>query len=391
VTRIQASWLQSDISRAVVAALGADNIKFVGGAVRDTLAGLTVSDIDAATCLLPENTMARLRGAGIKVIPTGLKHGTVTAVLDKDVMEITTLRFDVETDGRHAEVAFTDDWLEDAKRRDFTINALYSAPDGALFDPFGGISDLAAGLVRFIGDASDRIDEDALRILRFFRFYGKYGTGAPDPAAINACSKKADLMQNLSAERVRDELMKMATQPNFRSIVKEMEACGVLVQVYGATFDSLVLEGFLKEEKHSGAQINPLLRFYHLASPSLNATGFAKKFRLSNEDRKFLVGYEKLSTVPKPASEKDLRRAIYSFGAGPVKARAIGFDQEWYNQALTYCDGWPVATFPVRGEDLLSLGEKPGPLMGVKLKAMEALWIESDFALTKEQLLAASH
>ena len=388
MTRLQASWLQSNISKAVIAALGADNIKFVGGAVRDTLAGLPVADIDAATCLLPENTTALLKGAGIKVIPTGLKHGTVTAVLEKEVMEITTLRFDVETDGRHAEVAFTDDWLEDAKRRDFTINALYAAPDGTLFDPFGGAADLAAGLVRFIGDAEERIAEDALRILRFFRFFGRYGIGEPDAAALGACTKKAGMIQILSAERVRDELMKMARQPGFLGIVRKMKSCRVLDEVYGTQFDGGKLEDFLKEETHSSAQVRPLLRFYHLASATLHAAGFAKKFRLSNEDRKFLSKYEKLCRLGKPTNEKELRRAIYSYGAEPVKACAIGFDPRWYQETLEYCDTWLIAKFPVRGEDLLRLGEKSGPVMGAKLGVMETRWIESDFALSKEELLS---
>ncbi|MCG8506772.1 MAG: CCA tRNA nucleotidyltransferase, partial [Sphingomonadales bacterium] len=207
--RLEAPWLADAAVTRVVAALGANNCRFVGGAVRNTLLGEPVTDIDIATRLEPDAVIARLEAAEIKAVPTGLKHGTVTAVAEGHAIEVTTLRHDVETDGRHAKVAFTDDWQADAARRDFTFNALYAAPDGTLYDYFGGLDDLKAGHVRFIGDAEARITEDALRILRFFRFHAHYGAGGMDAAGLDACAALAGRLDILSVERVRDELLKL--------------------------------------------------------------------------------------------------------------------------------------------------------------------------------------
>ena len=387
VTMLQADWLVAPFTKAVVTALGAGNIKFVGGAVRDTLLGLEVADIDAATVHKPAETMALLKAASIKVIPTGLKHGTVTAVQGGQTIEITTLRIDTETDGRHAEVAFTTDWLEDAKRRDFTFNALYTAPDGSLFDPFEGLIDLKAGTVRFIGDAGERIEEDALRILRFFRFYGKYGKGEPNVEAMAACSAKRTMLARLSVERVRDELLKILAQPSPDEVLALMEQCGVLQKIFGNRYSSEKITAFI----HSGAQLNapnnPLVRLYLLGQPSLNAVASTRKFKLSNDERRFLVRLEEMQSGPCPKAEREIHQSIYKYGADVVRACAVGEDAELYRLIARVCGSWTVPQMPVQGSDLLRAGWDAGPNVGACLKDMEARWIESDFSLSKSQLL----
>ena len=388
VTMLQAEWLAAPFTKAVVAALGAENIKFVGGAVRDTLLGLAAADIDAATIHTPEQALALLNDAGIKVIPTGLKHGTVTAVQQGQTIEITTLRVDTETDGRHAEVAFTTDWLEDAKRRDFTFNALYAAPDGSLIDPFDGQADLKAGVVRFIGNAEMRIEEDALRILRFFRFYGKYGIGVPNAEAMAACSAKRNMLARLSVERVRDELLKIMALPRPMGVVALMEKSGILQEIFGATYASQNIEAFSISENQLDAPINPLIRFFLLGKPSLDAVAAARKFKLSNHERRFLVKLEKMQDRPRAKTDREIRQSIYLYGADVVRACAVGPDAELYKLAIRVCDDWQVPTMPVQGSDLLKAGWQAGPNIGQCLKGLESSWVESDFSLTKAQLLS---
>ena len=383
----QAEWLAAPFTKAVVAALGAENIKFVGGAVRDTLLGLGVADIDAATPLKPAETMALLNAANIKVIPTGLKHGTVTAVQGRQTIEITTLRIDTETDGRHAEVAFTTDWFEDAKRRDFTFNALYAGPDGDLFDPFEGVADLKAGVVRFIGNASDRIEEDALRILRFYRFFGKYGQGVPNAEAVAACSEKRKMLTRLSVERVRDELMKIMAQTNPEEVITLMERCGALQEIFGANYSSEKIMAFIANEIQLNAPVNLFVRLYLLGQPSLDAVAAARKFKLSNEERRFLVRFEKLQSGPHPKTEKEIHKVVYVYGADAVRACAVGWDAERYRLTVEVCDSWAVPQLPVQGSDLLGMGWDAGPKVGKCLKDLENHWVESDFLLSKTQLL----
>src|SRR5665213_1315156 len=224
-------WMSEAATRAVMAALGDGNARFVGGCVRDALLGRPVLDIDIATKLPPDEVTRRLEAAGIRAVPTGLAHGTVTAVLKPRHFEITTLRRDVETFGRHARVAFTDDWAEDAGRRDFTMNALYLGADGAVFDPIGGLADLRTGYVRFVGDAGRRIDEDVLRLLRFYRFYAHYGKGEADEAARDAARERAPLLPSLSAERVAAEMLKLLAAPDPLPVLALMREDGVLAQM----------------------------------------------------------------------------------------------------------------------------------------------------------------
>ncbi|MBT7756032.1 MAG: CCA tRNA nucleotidyltransferase, partial [Rhodospirillaceae bacterium] len=230
---IQQTWLTSAASRALFAALGSAGAtpRFVGGCVRDGLLGRSSSDLDIAIDQLPEDSMRLLEDSGIKVIPTGLKHGTITAIVDSQHFEVTALRVDVENFGRHAKVAFTDDWRLDAARRDFTINAIYADGDGQLYDPDGGRDDLAAGRVRFVGNAAQRIVEDKLRILRFFRFFALFGRGAPDPDALAACAAAAPGIDGLSGERVRDEIFKLLAAPDPTPSLELMAGSGVLQHV----------------------------------------------------------------------------------------------------------------------------------------------------------------
>ncbi|MCK0068563.1 CCA tRNA nucleotidyltransferase [Kordiimonas laminariae] len=380
---LKADWLCSQGVERVVEALGAEAIKFVGGAVRDTLAGRHVSDIDAATTHKPEITMALLEEAGIKVIPTGLKHGTVTAVSSGTHIEITTLRVDVETDGRHAEVAFTESWLEDAKRRDFTINSLYCAPDGELFDPFGGIEDLKIGRVRFIGDAEERIKEDALRIMRFFRFTARYGQGEPDKAGMKACSSLRYLLDALSIERIRDELMKMMALPNFIQPVFSMWKAGVLQQIYGDAFRGSNMELLSMCEASSGLAADALARFYMLGSSVFSAQKLAKKFKLSNEQRKQLIGLEIAGE-----SEASFEQLLYELGPWVMEQHVICSGSKDYARELEICRNWVQPVFPLQGKDLLDRGFEAGPDLGRRMRELEQIWIDSGFKLSKEDLLA---
>ena len=235
--------------------------RYVGGAVRDDLLGLTVSDIDFATRLRPDAVIEKLEAAGIKAVPTGIEHGTITAVADGQPAEVTTLRADVSTDGRRATVAFTDDWMADASRRDFTINALYAEPHtGEIFDYFGGLEDLRVGHVRFIGDPLTRIAEDHLRILRFFRFHARYGKGDPDRAALEACTARANDLMALSRERIADELLKLLALPDAPATVRLMVAHGILRPVLPEIDSAERLERLAAAEAQAGLAPNPMRR-----------------------------------------------------------------------------------------------------------------------------------
>ncbi|MFP5513038.1 MAG: CCA tRNA nucleotidyltransferase, partial [Alphaproteobacteria bacterium] len=255
-------WMTAPESRAVFAALdaGGADARFVGGCVRDAWLGRPVKDIDVATHAPPERVMELLEAAGIRVIPTGIDHGTVTALCGGKPYEITTLRRDVETDGRHARVEFTDDWMEDAARRDLTMNALSCTPDGAMFDPFGGLADLAAGRVRFVGEARRRIEEDVLRLLRFFRFHAHYGRGDPDAEALAACRELAPRLPTLSGERVRGELFRLLTAPCAAAVWRLMMGQGIMVHLLPEAMDADRLDRLIAVERDLGITPDPTRR-----------------------------------------------------------------------------------------------------------------------------------
>ena len=382
-------WLTAPATRAVMAALeaagGPECARFVGGCVRNALIGQPVADVDIATTLKPEETDRAIRAAGLKAVPTGIAHGTVTAVAERRPFEITTLRRDVSTDGRNATVAFTDDWAEDAARRDFRLNALYADVDGRLFDPTGeGVADARAGRVVFVGDPETRIREDYLRILRFFRFYAWYGRGAPDAAALAACRDQAPGMKRLSAERVSSELMKLLSAPEPRAAMAAMAAAGVLGQVLPearltATFDTAVAQGG-----------DPVVRLM-LLLPATEAVvrESATRLRLPNSVRDRLAfAARALPAVDLAMSDREARAALYHHGAQAV---ADAVRRRWAEapdravdarRLIALAEHWTRPPLPVGGRDLARLGVEPGPETGRLLKAFEAAWIADDFPAT---------
>ena len=334
--------------------------RVVGGAVRDALAARDVVDIDLATSRPPADTMAALRQAGVKVVPTGLGHGTVTAVVDGRGFEITTLRRDVETDGRHAVVAFTEDWRLDASRRDFTINAMSMARDGTLFDYFDGTADLQAGRVRFVGDPAIRIAEDYLRILRFFRFYARYGRVPPDPATLAALRDGIPGLSRLSVERVWMELRRILAAPSPEEAVGLMVRLGIWAAVLPEAQAAFRLEGL---------PADPVLRLAAMLSGDPLAV--AARLKMSNEDRERLV---RLLATPTPeGTDADLRRLL----ADHLPADLI--DRTWLDgaaDARRRLRRMARPVFPLEGRDVLTLGVSPGPLVGALLRDVRQWWLD---------------
>lgn len=389
-------WMTEPRTRAVLDALAAGGVtaRFVGGCVRDAVLGRPIADIDLATAAAPETVMALLREAGVKVIPTGIEHGTVTAVSGGKPYEITTLRHDVETDGRRAVVAFTDDWEADAARRDFTMNALSLEPDGVLHDPFGGIEDLRAGRVRFVGDARQRIGEDVLRLLRFFRFHAHYGRPPPDADALAACRDMAHLLPRLSAERVRVELMKLLSAPAPGDVVRLMRDEGVLDHFLSQATAVDRLDRLVAIETEIGA-CDPLRRLAALLPvDSERARRLASGLRLSNRERdRLLQIIEPAYAVTSDLAEAERRRALYRLGpeawrdaviAAWADAGAPASDRGW-RELYELAERWQVPRFPLTGRDVKRLGVPEGAEVGRLLDATEAWWIEGDFAATAKQ------
>lgn len=387
--KIRPDWFSLPLVQRVIDVLGAGNIRFVGGAVRDTLLGRKVEDIDAACRHNPGTTMDLLTRAGLKVIPTGIDHGTVTAVLEERTIEITTLRRDSETDGRHATVSYTDDWSEDAARRDFTFNAMYLSSDGTLYDPYNGLADLKGGRVRFIGDADVRIEEDALRIMRFFRFHAWYGEGALDSVALEACRRQVWRLEALSAERIRTELLKIFSAHN------PTVSIGSFVDIGGSSALKLPavrqgrLQTYLSNETEHGVAIDPLLRLASWACPEpSDVTDFVRQFRFSNKDGKRLYNAAKGLEACRPESKHALRKLYYTLGRDAAQLSVMTRGEGADKSCFEVLQNWQVPIFPVMGRDLLAKGEVPGPEISRKLGELEALWIESDFQLSKKDLLS---
>ena len=379
MTRLPAAeWRERPGLRRIVAALTADGgaIKAVGGAVRDTLLGLPVADIDLATPLLPEEVTRRLAAADIKVIPTGIAHGTVTAIASGDHHEITTLRRDVETDGRRATVAFADDWRDDAARRDFTINALYADPEtGAIDDWFGGLADLDAGRVAFIGDAATRIAEDHLRILRFYRFAARFGRGDLDSVSHAAVVTARQSLKSLSRERIADELLKILALPDPRAIVGQMAADGIFAVMlpeldpdFAAALDRL-----LANERSAAAVIAPLRRLAALLpADAAIAEQVASRLRLSTRQRKHLAALGRHRTdVGRP-----IRQLAHAIGVEAARDVHLLAGDPAAVEALS---GWTVPQLPLKGGDIVARGIAAGPEVARILKAVEAEWVAENF------------
>ena len=393
-----APWLAAPESRAVLAALAADGdpARFVGGCVRDALAdpGADADDLDLATPEPPARVLALAARAGLRALPTGLAHGTVTVLAgERRRYEVTTLRRDVACDGRRAEVAFTRDFDEDAARRDFTINAMSCDGEGRLFDPFGGRDDLAAGRVRFVGAPERRIAEDHLRILRFFRFHARFGRGPPDAAALAACAALADGVDRLSGERVRQELWRILALPTARAALEPMRTAGVLARVvpWPADLDALA------RLAAAWPDADPLLRLAALAradaAPADAAARLAARLRLANAEAGRL---ERLLREPLPdpgAADRELRGAVHRLGAARFAdlvrlAVALGRGTpEAGHAALRLAATWAPPPFPLTGDDLLARGVPPGPEVGRLLAAVRAEWQAADFALDRAACL----
>jgi poly(A) polymerase len=391
-------WMTEAATAAVMEALGAaggpDCARFVGGCVRNTLMRRPVGDIDIATTLTPEAVTAALKGAGLKAVPTGAAHGTITAVVRGRPFEITTLRRDVETDGRHARVAFTDDWAADAARRDFRLNALYADIGGRLFDPTGqGIADARAGRIVFVGDPGVRIAEDALRIPRFFRFLAWYGRGKPDPDGLAACRDRREAVVGLSAERVAKELLSLLAAEDPRAAVGLMAEAGVLALIVPEAQSLSRFEALVAIETGMLFTQDALLRLAALL-PSDPAAGaaVAARLRLSNAQRERLTAA--LGSEPPLVSwmsPRQTRQAVYRLGARAFIDRATlawaGSERaaaaiQW-RALLPMAQTWARPTLPLSGEEVVAAGVPRGPAVGAVLREVEAWWIDNDFTADK--------
>lgn len=390
MTKLSADWLTAADTQQVIAALHAarpDCARFVGGCVRNTIMGHAVDDIDIATQLPPEQTLSALEAAGIRAIPTGIEHGTITAVIDGKPFEITSLRRDVETDGRRAVVAFTEDWAEDAQRRDFRLNALYAGPNGELFDPVGGgHEDALAGQVIFIGDADERLREDYLRILRFFRFNAWYGAGI-DPEGLAACKRQAGGLAKIARERIWKELKKLLSAPSPRLAVEAMGESGVLDQVLPEHQGVAALHDLELTEQLTGVQPDPMLRLMALLPRTALAVQQTQQaLRLSNQDAERLTMWA-ADNLPEPVGMKsqELRATLYWHGKQAVVDRAMlaGAD---VRDMLAAIRAWRRPEFPVTGDDALAAGLE-GRAIGEALSRVAKVWVESDFYLEREALL----
>ena len=364
-----ASWRGRPGLAELVAVLKKDggDCRFVGGAVRDTLLGLPVSDVDLATPLEPPEVVRRLESAGIKAVPTGIAHGTVTAVSQGTIVEVTTLRRDVFTDGRHAVVAYTDSWHEDAARRDFTINALYADPlTGRIDDFFGGLDDLPAGCVRFIGDPLRRISEDHLRILRFFRFHARFGD-VPDAAGLAACSERANDLMALSRERIAAELLKLLVAPRAVATLRLMIAHGILRPVLPEVEDADRLAALADAESRAGVAPDPIRRLAALV-PSAQAEAVGARLKLSNADRKRLVA------ATQGAGAEGPRALAYRAGVESAVDRLLlaGADPD-------EIVAWAPPRLPISGGALVERGLVKGPAVAAALRGVEDQWVAEGF------------
>jgi poly(A) polymerase len=387
----RAPWMNASETRAVLAALTKEGTpaRFVGGAVRNALLGEPVSDVDIATPLVPAEVARLLEAAHINAVPTGIEHGTVTAVVNGKPFEVTTLRRDVATDGRRATVAFTQDWEEDARRRDFTMNALYASPEGEIFDYTGGIADLEAGRVRFVGDAAARIREDYLRILRLFRFHAWYGKGEIDPDGLRAAAAEKAGLAQLSGERVQKEMLRLLEARDPASVLRVMAATGILGEVLPGAVSVGRLERLSKIDADCFFTPDPLLRLASLLPNDVAHAGMlAEKLRLSNVQRARLEdaagAHEKIVSY---LSVREVQKLLYRRGAERFKDRVF---LKWaedpkesnavqWRALLALADAWQRPVFPLSGRNVMAAGVPEGPLVGRILAEVEEWWIDSDF------------
>jgi poly(A) polymerase len=378
-----APWRSRTGMKRLLGALGAEagETRYVGGCVRDTLLGLTVSDVDLATRLTPETVIARLGKAGIKAVPTGIAHGTITAVIGGAPVEVTTLRRDVATDGRRATIAFTEDWREDAARRDFTINALLADPQsGEVFDYFGGLADREARRVRFIGEPLSRIAEDHLRILRFFRFHARFGSGAPDADALEACAARASDLMALSRERIADELLKLLGLPDPAPTVALMIARGILAPVLPEISSADRLAALVAAEAAAGIALDPIRRLAALLPADADiAASVAARLRLSKRAAKRLI-----SAADPTRDAPEL--LAYWIGNEQAVDRFLLAGEAGVD--LRKLQAWQRPRLAVGGGDLIAMGLEAGPVVAATLQAIERDWAASGFSSDKAAVRA---
>jgi len=391
-------WMTSPAARRVMDALNnarPDCARFVGGCVRNALLGEPVADIDIATQLVPELVQKVMIAAKIAVHPTGIEHGTLTVVADHQPFEVTSLRQDVETDGRRAVVAFTDDWSLDAQRRDFRMNALYANIQGDVFDPTGGgLDDIANRRIVFVGNPDTRIREDYLRILRFFRFQAWYGRTVPDAAGLAACAKLRGGLAGISAERIWAETRKLLAAPQPLAALDAMESTGVLDQLFLEAKGLKLLRKLVGLDIREGFAPDPIVRFLALFWKDASAVhDVANRMKMSNDERHRLNwAVQDETPLWGGMTAHEVRAALYRLGRQTVRDRLM---LEWagdgsadWAEVLALVDTWQRPTMPVTGADLLQRGVPQGPALGEALRKLETAWIESDFTLSQDELLA---
>jgi poly(A) polymerase len=397
----QLSFVNDAGAQAILAALPSGSTRFVGGCVRNALWGESVADIDMATTLEPEAVNATLKRAGIKTVPTGIAHGTLTAVVKGKPYEITTLRRDVETDGRRAVIAYTNDWAEDAKRRDFTVNALYADANHDIYDPTGeGLADIEARRFRFVGNADARVKEDYLRILRLFRFVAWYGQDAKiTKEALTACRENRRGLKKLSAERVWSELKKLLSARNPVRALHILLQQDILETLLPEATNVDGLDQLVRLEAREGIKPDPMLRLMAMmVREPLAAALLAKRLKMSNKETDRLKRWASdAESLSHDMPERARLQAIYRSGKQTIldraRLRAAGaseaIESAHWMVIADLAMGWTPPNFPIKGRDLERAGVPKGPEMGKAMRALEQLWIRSGFATDKDQLLAA--
>lgn len=403
------TWFQDAALQRVMSLLNSDGgeARVAGGAVRNALMGLAVADVDIATTLRPEVVVERAKAAGIKAVPTGIEHGTVTLVVDGRGFEVTTLRRDIETNGRHAVVEFGTDWKADAERRDLTINALYADAEGEVIDLVEGLKDIETRTVRFIGDASQRIAEDHLRILRFFRFFAYYGSGRPNADGLRACARAKDMLSSLSAERVWTETKKLLGAPDPSRALLWMRQAGVLTAILPET-EKWGIDGIhalVAAERALGWKPEPLLRLAAILPPDIDRlAALSKRLRLSNADALKLQQWAATPVPPDEVTDVGFARSLYrnerqgmifrlKLALASVRAAAeedpVAMRKSArLSQLLSKTEKYQKPVFPLSGGDVIAAGVPAGKRVGEILKELEEFWISRNFLPERPELAA---
>jgi poly(A) polymerase len=402
-------WFEKPALKRIFTLLNADGgeVRIVGGAVRNALMDLPVVDVDMATTLTPDVVVQRAKAAGIKAVPTGIEHGTVTLVIDGEGFEVTTLRRDVETNGRHAQVAFGTDWQTDAERRDLTINALYANEKGEIIDLIDGLPDVETRTVRFIGDAAMRIAEDYLRILRFFRFFAHYGSGRPDADGLRASARAKEKLGTLSAERVWSETKKLLSARDPSRALLWMRQSGVLAEILPETekWGIDAIHGLVATEQALGWAVDPMLRLAAILPPDKDRLAtLAARLRLSKAEAGYLANWASAPAIDPEMKETALDRLLYRQGVEGVRTRlklalasaradlsagdAAMQKVARLSTLLTRAEKFKKPGFPLSGADVMAAGVEAGPKVGEVLKNLEEKWIDVNFSLDRAALTA---